>query len=432
MLIRAVDLFCGGGGTTRGLERACRKLGVRFDLTAINHNEEAIATHILNHPFAKSHRLSLDGLNPRTLIPGTIHFLCGSPECTHHSRAAGGQPKNDQSRATAWIMLSWMQSHLPLAVLIENVPEFVDWGPLDENRKPIPSRKGETFQAYIQMMRALGYSVEWQVLNAANYGEATSRKRLFIIAALGNRPIRFPAPTHRKPGNQMDLFTAGLPEWRTAREILDPSLRGKSVLNRKKPLAMPTLRRMTVGIQKYWGLPVDLLKPETFEVQLDSDEPLERLLSDPFLIKFYGTSNCKPLTEPVGTITAGGGKFGIVEPFLLYYNQKTVSGLHEPVATITTKHQYALVRPFPVMPGTQNAITLTTPSGRYGIDLAHRMLSGKELGLAMGFDADYRFVGKQKDVIRLIGNAVPVHLAEAVTATVLKDHVLPFVDELAA
>ncbi len=431
MFIRGVDLFCGGGGTTEGVERACKKLGIELDLTAINHDSKAIATHSINHPFSKSLQLSLEGVNPRNLIPDVIHCLWGSPECIHHSRASGGAPKNDQSRATAWILLSWMQSHMPLAVLIENVPEFVDWGPLDENRKPIPSRKAETFNAYICMIRALGYSVDWKVLNAADYGEATSRRRLFIIAALGDRQIRFPAPTHRKPGLQENLFSPSLPDWRTAREILDPDLKGRSVLNRKKPLVDATLRRISIGIQRYWGLPVDLQDPATYRVEVPSDEPLERLFRDPFLVKYYGTGKYQPVTQPIGTITAGGGKFGIVEPFLLYYNLKTVSGIDQPMATITTKHQYAVVVPHVVPAGNKNSITIVTPTSEVKIDLFHRMLHRRELARAMGFGDAYRFTGSMKDAIRMIGNAVPVRMAEALTTTVLEDHVIPVLKKAA-
>ncbi len=431
--MEGVDLFCGGGGFTQGLEQACQNLGIHLNLTAINHNAVAIETHRRNHPTAKSHRLSLEGVNPRTLLSKKVDFITASPECIFHSRAAAGKPKNDQSRATAFVILSWMESHSPFAVVIENVPEFRDWGPLDEHDQPIKARKGETFEGFIRMMKSLGYTVDWKVLNAADYGDPTVRKRLFIVAVKGNTRVRFPEPTHTRTVDQVSLFTGGTEPWRSTAQIIDWSLKGKSVFNRKKPLVPSTLRRISVGLQKYCGLPVDLLRPETMRVRLESDEPVKRLLNNPYLIKYYGCSTVQPLSEPLGTLTSQG-KYALIEPFALYYNQKTVSQLHEPMATITTQDQFAFIEPFIALPsrGPQKGIVLETPSGVFTLDLAHRMLSTKELARAMGFGDNYEFLGKKEDVLSLIGNAVPIGLAQAITQTVLEDHVIPRLMAVAA
>lgn len=394
--VSAVDLFSGAGGTSEGLAQACHNLGVILNLTAINHNEIAIASHRLNHPKANYHCLTLEGVNPRTLIPEEIDLVAGSPECTHHSRAAGKKPKRDQSRATAWVILSWMQSHAPRVVLIENVPEFAEWGPLDEDGQPIQSQKGETFHLYLSMMRSLGYSVAYRVLNAADFGDATSRRRLFIIAVKGKHLVTFPDPTHGQPVETATLFSDSRPNWRTAREIIDWSITGKSVFNRRKPMSMNTLRRISVGMERYWGVECDLNKPNHQVVRLNSKEEFKALLEKPFLVKYYGNSNVQSLDEPLGTIT--------------------------------TNDRFALIQPVIVEDGRDSfhrGLIIETPSGRFLLDLTLRMLSTKELADAMSFPTGYQFKGTQKDIRRQIGNAVPVRLAEALTRTILETYILP-------
>ena len=99
---------------------------------------------------------------------------------------------------------------------VENVPEFVEWGRLTSAGKPIAAEKGSIFNAWIATLRALGYSVEWRILCAADYGDPTTRRRLFVQAVRGRRKIIWPEPTHAPSG---DLF--GRPRWRSAEEIID-------------------------------------------------------------------------------------------------------------------------------------------------------------------------------------------------------------------
>ena len=148
-VFRAVDLFCGAGGTSTGLIRAAKDKGMKVDLTAINHWGTAIETHKKNHPAARHLCENLDNVNPRSLFPdGRIDLLVASPECTHHSNARGGTPCSDQSRATAWRVVDWASALYIDNILIENVPEFQSWGPLGADGKPMKSKKGETFKAF--------------------------------------------------------------------------------------------------------------------------------------------------------------------------------------------------------------------------------------------------------------------------------------------
>src|SRR5574341_390255 len=193
MKLKAADLYCGAGGTSSGLVAACRELGVDLDLLAINHWEIAIETHSANHPYAKHICKSIEQVDPRKVVPsGRLHGLIASPECTHHSIARGGRPINDQFRVSAWHILRWVEVLRVETVLIENVREFQNWGPVGVNGRPIQRLKGETYHAFLSALRSLDYSVEDRVLNAAYYGDATTRERLFIIARRGRKPIRWP------------------------------------------------------------------------------------------------------------------------------------------------------------------------------------------------------------------------------------------------
>ena len=142
--LQIVDMFCGGGGESTGIMQAAKQYNFNVKLSAINHWERAIETHTANYPFATHYQESIQNLDPTKVVPGgKLDLLWASPECTHHSNARGGRPRSDQSRATAWEICKWAQELFIGRIIIENVPEFTGWGPLDENGKPIPEKKGK-------------------------------------------------------------------------------------------------------------------------------------------------------------------------------------------------------------------------------------------------------------------------------------------------
>ena len=322
MEISAVDLFCGAGGSSTGLIEACDELGVKLQLLAINHWDVAIKTHTKNHPWARHICEALDTVDPYKVVD-RLDLLIASPECRWHSRARGGKPINDQLRASAWHVPRWIEAHKPAAVLLENVREFRDWGPVDSKGKPIKSRKGETYQAFLNAIRALGYTVEDRVLNAADYGDATTRERLFIIAKRGEAKIEWPLPTHSRA------------EWRPAREVIDWGLKGTSIFNRKRPLAPATMRRILAGLEKFGG-------PDL----------------QPFLVVLRNHADGRSVDAPLPTLTAGGTHVGVAEPFLVTAHHGTdkregdgqygrrAKSLKEPVPTLTGSNSWALVEPF--------------------------------------------------------------------------------------
>jgi DNA (cytosine-5)-methyltransferase 1 len=203
--IKACDLFAGAGGTSTGLLQACAALGHTVELTAINHWPIAVATHSTNHPAARHLCASVDDVNPRSLYrEGELDVLWASPECCHHSRARGGRPVNEQSRATAHCVTRWAEALRPPVILVENVEELLSWGGLDAKGNPLKAQRGKTFMAWVAMLESLGYRVDWRILCAADYDSPTTRRQLFIQAVRGRLKIVWPEPTHappRRPGS---------------------------------------------------------------------------------------------------------------------------------------------------------------------------------------------------------------------------------------
>jgi DNA (cytosine-5)-methyltransferase 1 len=474
-----VDMFCGAGGTSEGILRAARRKNLKVRLTAINHWPLAIGSHSLNHPGVVHICEDLDRIRPHEVVPrGVCHILAASPECTHHSNARGGKPRDEQSRATAWHVTNWC-SRIPVEnVLLENVPEFQSWGPLGANGKPLKSKKGTLFNAFVHTLRSIFEHVEWRELCCADYGDPTSRVRLYLQAR--HVPITWPEPTHG-PGRPFPH--------RTARECIDFSLKGKSIFHRQRPLSPNTLRRIAAGLRKFGG-------PRATE----------------FLVMLYGTGDARSLDRPMPTVTADGNHIALVEPvwedeptafvlgqqsggaprsvdaplptvcaggalslvefgFLVgvTHGQRDNShSLDRPMPTLTTAKggEYALVEAVaredvrtgrdgsPSRPSDdecpsafytkyyrtatarsldQPLDTVTTkdrfllvepvrertPSGRIRRDIRLRMLEDYELQQAQGFPRQYRFEGSKKDRIKQIGNANPCHTADALASLML-------------
>lgn len=334
---RVADLFCGAGGFSTGARRALRDVGVQLRLVAANHWPTAIATHQRNHPDAAHHCVDLEVARPRELVPGgVLDLLMASPTCTYHSRARGGRPTNDQQRMDPWHVVRWCTELRVHRLLVENVPEFVDWGPVDARTgRPIKRRRGEYFRAWCDSLRAIGFRLEWRVLNCADYGDPTTRKRFFLIGSSNGSALRWPEPSHAEDGAE-DLLGSRA-RWRGAAEIIDWTIQGRSIFGRRKPLAQNTLRRILAGAQRYhWPEPyIDAIR-----ALIDGREPVldvDASAAASLLVHFRGTSDdalartALSLAAPLPTLTAGGGHVGIV--------MATASGgaareIAEPVPTI--------------------------------------------------------------------------------------------------
>lgn len=288
------DLFCGAGGSSTGARRALEAKGFEMELVAVNHNPVAIESHERNHPTARHYCQDLDAVHPEEIVPeGRLDLLMASPTCTYHSRARGGKPTHDQQRMDPWHIVAWCTRLRVRRILIENVPEFMGWGPVNARTgKPIRSRKGEYFLSWVKALEAIGFRVDYRVLNAANYGDATTRERFFLIGCSDGKPLVWPAQTHAKNPEALEagMFPEKLKPWVPARDIIDWSIRGKSIFDRLKPLAPNTINRIAAGARKYWGpwAPV-------------------------FLVILRNHMDARSVEDPLSTISAGGGHHGVAQ-----------------------------------------------------------------------------------------------------------------------
>ncbi len=310
-MLRGVDLFCGAGGSTTGAEASGRVKVVY----AVNHWQTAIQTHRQNHPETHHVCARIDQIDPQREVPD-FDLLMASPECTHHSNARGGRPVEDQKRATGWDVVRWCEHKRPKWFVVENVREWLKWGPIGKNGRPIKSKIGETFLAWVAALRSLGYHVEWKLLNAADYGDATKRIRLFIIGRRGGRgPIPWPVPTHAKA------------DWTPAWKVIDWSKNCPSIFDRKRPLADKTIRRIMIGLKKFCGP-----------------------AAEPFIIKMRGTGTANSVQEPVPTMTGGGTHLGVATPFqyqLIGRGAGRAKGVDQPLPSIVAaRENHGVVIPF--------------------------------------------------------------------------------------
>jgi len=294
--IQAVDLFCGAGGLSTALALACEDLDQEVELFAVNHDDDAIATHKKNHPWATHHNAKVEELHPPSVTGSNdVDILIAAPECTSYSKARGGKPVTEQMRASPFHVLDWANKTNAKNILIENVPEFEKWGPVAEDGSP--TRNGEVFETWVDMIHALGYSVEWKVLNAADYGDATSRERLFIVCQK-NKRAEHPEPSHSKDG------TTGTEEWRSAAEIIDWSDPGESIWQRSTPLVNNTMQRIAEGLRQYGGEEVqeyanviaEIEKDDVSQLQEDvvPIEDVEEALetkNNPFLVEYQSVEH---------------------------------------------------------------------------------------------------------------------------------------------
>ena len=362
-----IDLFCGAGGLSEGVEEArlngnrCAKV-----VCCVNHDKNAILSHDANIPdalhFIEDIRtLELSPINTiveriRELYPDSMIMLHASLECTNFSKAKGGQPRDADSRTLAEHLFRYIDVIDPDYIQIENVEEFMSWGDMDEKGKPISMDKGRLYQKWVRNVKKYGYNFEHRILNAADFGAYTTRKRFFGIFAKKNLPIVFPEPTHCKGGRQ-DMFSR-LEKWKPVKDVLDFSDEGTTIF-REKPLAEKTLERIYNGLIKFVAGGKD-----AFLVKYNSmnrtgkynapgiDEPCPVVTTQNrlgvaqvcFLSKqFSGHPESKNVSveEPAGTITCRDHHAFVSAHYGNGFNRS----VNEPSATVTTKDRLSLVTP---------------------------------------------------------------------------------------
>ena len=366
---------------------------------AINHSDDALSMHEVNHPDTKHFIADVFEVCPKEATGGIpVGHLHLSPDCTHHSQARGGQPRNEKVRALSWVGTRWAGQVKPRVITLENVHQVEQWGPLIAKRDkatgrvlklngtvaeigervprefqhliPDPKRKGRTWKAFKNSLKSMGYNVESDRLKACDFGAGTKRERLFMIARCDGVPIKFPEPTHFKNPKK------GQKKWSPAHEHIDFSIESQSIFDRKIPLKDTTLRRVAKGIDRFvLKNPSPFIVPVTHSsgsnVQSIHD-PLNTIttskggefaVATPVIIQAghgeQSTSGAKrwgmgsnDIKDPLGTITGSGDHALAIAHLQEYYGEKNnqpddrSSDISNPLKTITTENRHALVTTF--------------------------------------------------------------------------------------
>ncbi|MDW6094017.1 DNA cytosine methyltransferase [Vibrio rhizosphaerae] len=393
-----VDNFAGGGGASVGIEQA---LGRHIDI-AINHDPDAIDMHKMNHPKTTHYCESVWDVDPVKACAGRpVGLAWFSPDCKHFSKAKGNRPVSKNIRGLAWVTVRWA-ALVPVRIsMLENVEEFMTWGPVIETEegkfKPDPERKGETFDAFIKCLttgleddhpawteiretlgdnfpygklkRGLGYHLEHRVLKACDYGTPTIRQRFFLVARNDGSFVKWPDMTHGY----------GLVPFRTAADIIDWSIPTRSIFGRKKPLAEKTMERISKGLKKFiLDCEDPFIAPGECTVSfitehangssqrnMPVDEPLRTIcaqvkgghfaLVSATIDRQFGNSEGSRVDEPLGTVMSNGaGKSALVAAFMTKFRVGSVGyTVDSPVHTITSGGEQK-------RPGTANTQALVT------------------------------------------------------------------------
>lgn len=475
-----IDLFCGAGGTSSGVEyatvdgRKCAEV-----IACVNHDANAIKSHAANHPKTLHFTEDIRTLELAPLVkhlqkmqrrhPQAKKVLWASLECTNFSKAKGGQPRDADSRTLAEHLFRYIEAIDPDYVLIENVEEFMCWGDLDENGHPISRFEGRSYMRWVKHVMDYGYDYDWRLLNAADFGAYTSRKRFFGQFARKGLPIAFPVQTYAKNGDDGGMFQM-YKKWKPVREVLDLEDEGESIFTKKKPLCEKTLERIYAGLVKFVAGGRE--KHEEFMMRYNSVRPQDTVksLDEPcgvvttenrfakvkcqFLSKQFSgdpMSKNQDIDKPAGTVTCKDHHAFVTA----YYGNGFNQSVNEPAPTVTTKDRIALVtsqylmNPYsfksdgssidkpcftliarmdkmpPYLISTEQGVGIAiyeddTPMMRkvkefmamYGIiDIKMRMLKIVELKRIMGFPEDYTLIGTQAEQKKFIGNAVEVNMS---------------------
>ena len=439
-----VDLFAGGGGASLGIQWAT---GRAPDL-AVNHDHHAIQMHAANHPETHHEEASVWEVRPRESCAGReVDLLWLSPDCRHFSRAKGGAKVSPRVRTLARVAIPWARQIRPRVICLENVAEFLTWGPLVDG-KPDPRRAGQHFRRWVRDLEREGYAVDWRILNAADFGAPTSRKRLFLVArADGTKPV-WPEPTHGK----------GRIPYRTAAECIDWTIPVPSIFDRAKPLAEATQRRIAAGLVRF------VLQGKPFLISIDNqssgtspvwdlDRPLTTVMTEnrhalvaPWVSKFYGTSTGQRIEEPLSTVTGQGGHHAVCAAWVAkHYGGVVGHQLDLPLGAVTSVDHHSLctadagqetparlvawIERYYSSGGHSSDLQLPLPTittvDRMSlvvarlrelriVDIGMRMLQPRELARAQGFPDSYLLPGTKTQQVHRIGNSVVPQVAAAV------------------
>lgn len=400
MNIKLIDLFCGAGGLTTG---ASQVDGVEI-IACVNHDDVAISSHKANHKevlhFTEDVRNREMISHLRALVaqhrkkdPGCKIILWASLECTNFSKAKGGLPRDGDSRTLADCLDWYIEAFDPDGLWIENVEEFMAWGPLDENGKPVSRRSGLDYLRFIDRIQSYGYKFDYRILNSADFGAYTSRKRYFAQFVKHDLPVTWPTPTHSRSGELSHVpslpferssslgGTEGrFKKWKAVKDVLDFSVKGESIFTRSKPLSENTLKRIYAGLVKYVaggddsflkkyysgrpaGKVISVKGPSGAITTIDG----HALVQCEFLTQYNGGGHDQRIhsIENPSTTISTNNRHALISPEFLvkYYGTAKTSDIDQPAGTITTKDRMAAVWLDKNYSGPHNHQTIERPAG---------------------------------------------------------------------
>ncbi|WRQ33500.1 DNA cytosine methyltransferase [Bacteroidales bacterium MB20-C3-3] len=402
-----IDLFSGAGGTSTGVEftqvngQKCARV-----VACVNHDINAILSHSENHPetlhFTEDIRTlelspMVTHLNAmRVKYPEALVVLWASLECTNFSKAKGGQSRDADSRTLAEHLFRYIDAIDPDFVHIENVEEFMSWGDVDENGKPISMDRGRSYLRWVKNICKYGYSYDWKICNSADYGAYTARKRYFGQFAKKGLPISWPEPTHAKVVTGGGLF-GRLERWKAVKEVLDLKDEGESIFTRKKPLSEKTLERIYAGLIKFvaggkdkWILKYNSINGKTgkhIPPSIEEPSPVIScqgrlgIVSANFLSAYYGNGdNVSDIESPSPVVTTKDRLALISSQFLYSYNFKDAGkDINAPCPTLLTKDRLALATPqfLDMQYGNGSPAPIDTPAGTVTTSPKHNLVTLK-------------------------------------------------------
>jgi DNA (cytosine-5)-methyltransferase 1 len=256
--VRAIDLFCGAGGSSWGAQAAGVKIVAAFDMWPV-----AESVYRDNFPDARfySGRIEDHDLNQIVTEVGDIDLIMASPECTNHSVAKGNKPRCEKSKETALLVVKFTEAFKPRWVVVENVVSMQKW---------------PKYAGLIKQMEDLGYHSLPQKLNAADFGVPQARRRLFLLFDCQRKADEIKPPERKR---------------RTAAQIVNLNGKYRYSTLRTERRAEPTLARADRAIA--------CVGKKT-----------------PFLVVYYGSDHAggwQPLNVPLRTVTTLD-RFALVKP----------------------------------------------------------------------------------------------------------------------
>ena len=411
-----VDCFAGGGGASTGIEIATGRV---VDI-AINHDPDAILMHQTNHKFTEHYQSDIWEVDPVEVCKGRpVGLAWFSPDCKHFSKAKGSALVDRNIRGLAWVVLRWAATVRPRVIMLENVEEFVTWGPVRKG-KPVKSKSGKTFQKWKSQLLALGYTVDHRELIGADYGAPTSRKRFVLCARCDGQPIKWPERTHA-PADSPEVKSGKCRPWRAAAEIIDWTLPMYSIFDTKeqikqkygvnavRPLADNTLRRIICGTDKYTiksGTPYFIHQGKFQNAPQSAEKPLTTItavgaheLAAANLVSYHADENSKARTNALDgllpTVDASN-RFGLTSAQLVeYYGNGVPVNINDPMRTVTSHDREGLLACHldkyfgggysGCGNGTEEPLTTITHEPRHSLVAAHvAEFKGKDKGQSAG------------------------------------------------